>query len=84
MRRECRERFPRYRGLAIPAGITARAWLAVSFEVSGEENVPGIPGACATHNFTYLVRSPCYTKRNVLIKITIILPGSVESILRQQ
>ena len=24
----------------------------------GEENVPGIPGACATHNFTYLVRGP--------------------------
>ena len=23
------------------------------------ENVPGIPGACATHNFTYLVRGPC-------------------------
>ena len=22
----------------------------------GGENVPGIPGACATHNFTYLVR----------------------------
>ena len=23
------------------------------------ENVPGIPGACATRNFTYLVRGPC-------------------------
>ena len=23
------------------------------------ENVPGIPGACATCNFTYLVRGPC-------------------------
>ena len=22
-------------------------------------NVPGIPGACATHNFTYLARGPC-------------------------
>ena len=22
-------------------------------------NVPGIPGACATRNFTYLVRGPC-------------------------
>ena len=28
--------------------------LAVSFEVSGGENVPGIPGACTTRNFTYL------------------------------
>ena len=23
-------------------------------------NVPGIPGACATHNFTYLARGPCH------------------------
>ena len=29
---------------------------AVSFEVGSGENVPGIPGACATHNFTYLLR----------------------------
>ena len=28
-------------------------YLAVSFEVDGRENVPGIPGACATRNFTY-------------------------------
>ena len=28
----------------------------VFFEVGGEENVPGIPGARATRNFTYLVR----------------------------
>ena len=26
MHRECRERFPHHRGLAIPTGITARAW----------------------------------------------------------
>ena len=69
MRRECRERFPRHRGLAIPTCITARAWrtcrgacrdrlLVVSFEVGGWENVPGIPGACATRNFTYLARGP--------------------------
>ena len=32
--------------------------VAVSFKVDGGENVPGIPGACATRNFTYLVRSP--------------------------
>ena len=60
MRRECRESFPRHRGLAIPTCITARAsrtcrdacWnrqLAVSFEIGGGENVPGIPGAYATH-----------------------------------
>ena len=28
------------------------------FEVGGGENVPGIPGACATRNFAYLVRDP--------------------------
>ena len=27
------------------------------------ENVPGIPGACATCNFTYLVRGPCGVTR---------------------
>ena len=69
MRRECRERFPRHRGLAIPTCITARAWrtchdacrdrlLAVSFEVGGVENVPGFPGACATSNVACLVRDP--------------------------
>ena len=63
MRREC------HRGLAIPTCIVARAsrtcrdacrdrWPAVSFEVSVGQNVPGIPGACATHNFSFLVRGP--------------------------
>ena len=32
--------------------------IAVSFEVGSRENVTSIPGACATRNFTYLVRSP--------------------------
>ena len=56
-------------GLAIPTCITARAWrtcrdacrdrkLVVSFDLGGVENVPGIPGACATRNFTYLARGP--------------------------
>ena len=29
-----------------------------SLTSGGGENVPGIPGACATRNFTYLVRGP--------------------------
>ena len=69
MHRECRKRFPRHRGLAIPTCITARVWrtcrdacrdrwLAVSFEVGGRGSVPGIPVACETRNFTYLVRGP--------------------------
>ena len=32
--------------------------LAVSFEVGGGENVPGIPGACTIRNFIYLVKVP--------------------------
>ena len=69
MRQECQERFLRHRGFAIPTCITARAsrtcrgarrvrLLAVSFEVGGGENVPDIPGACATRNVTYLERGP--------------------------
>ena len=36
-------------------------YIAVSFEVCGGENVPGIPCACARRNFTYVVRGlgPC-------------------------
>ena len=30
------------------------------FPVGGGESVPGIPGACATRKFTYLVRGPLY------------------------
>ena len=59
----------RHFGLAILTCITALAWrtcrdacrdrkLAVSFEVSGGKNVPGITVAWATRNFTYLARGP--------------------------
>ena len=36
-------------------------------------NVPGIPGACATRNFTYLIRGPC-TLGSMLSAITVSLP----------
>ena len=81
MRRECQGRFPRHHGLAIPTCITTRAsrtcrdacrdhLLAVSLEVGGGENVSGIPSACATRNFTYLVRGPChiFMNRQLLIQ----------------
>ena len=66
---ECRESYPHRRGLAIPTCIMACVSctccdacrdrkLAVSFEVRGEENVPGIPGACATRNFANPIRGP--------------------------
>ena len=62
MRQECRERFPCRRGLTIPTYIMARAWrkrrdacrdrkLPISFDIGSRENVPGIPGTCATRNF---------------------------------
>ena len=39
-----------------------------TFGVGGRENIPGIPGACATRNFTYLVRGPlnarCWLKHS--------------------
>ena len=61
--------FPHHCWLVILACITARAsrpcrdecrdrWLSVSFEIGVGENVPDIPGACATRNVTYLVRGP--------------------------
>ena len=63
MRREWQERFPRHRELAIPTCITCRTacgdrQLTASLAVGGGENVPGIPGAWANHNFAYLVIGP--------------------------
>ena len=34
-------------------------WMSESLTHGGGEIVPGIPGACATRNFTYLVRGSC-------------------------
>ena len=34
-------------------------WCISGSLTRGGENVPGIPGACATQNFTYLIRGPC-------------------------
>ena len=41
-------------------------WVAYSFEVGGGGNVPGIPGACPTRNFAYLVRGPYRKETNLL------------------
>ena len=67
MRWECRERFPRHRLERKPLGndpgmhhgtcVTHVPWrMSESLTRGDGENVPGIPGACATHNFIYLVR----------------------------
>ena len=45
----------------------------------GEENVPGIPGACATRNFTYMARGPCHHQLsciNFIWKMVCIFHGS--------
>ena len=40
--------------------VTHVPWcMSGSLTRGGGENVPGIPGACATCNFTYLARGPC-------------------------
>ena len=41
------------------ACVTHVPWcMSGSLTHGAGENVPGIPGACATHNFTYLARGP--------------------------
>ena len=76
MRRECRGRFARHRPYRKPlvsdpdmhhgTCVTHVPWcMSWSLTRGGGENVPGIPGACATRNFTYLVRGP-WSVRTVL------------------
>ena len=64
MRQECRERFTRHRLQRKPLfsdpgmhhGTHVPWCMSGSLAHGGGENVPGIPGACATSNFTYLAR----------------------------
>ena len=66
---EYRERFPRHQlqrkplvsdpGMQHGTCVTHVPWcMSGSLIHGGGENVPGIPGACATCNSTYLVRGP--------------------------
>ena len=41
--------------------------LTVSFEAAGGEGIPGIPGACATYSFTYVVRGLWYGEGHGLL-----------------
>ena len=70
MRREWRERFPRHRFQRKPlvsdpsmhhcTCVTHVPWcMSGSLTRGVGENVPVIPGACATRIFTYLARDPC-------------------------
>ena len=69
MRRICRERFSRHRlqmkpvvsdpGMHHGTCVTHVPWcMSESLTRGGGENVPGIPGACATRNFTNPARGP--------------------------
>ena len=69
MRQECRERFPRHRlqlkplvsdpGTHHGTCVAHVPWyMSGLLTRGGGGSVPGIPGACATHNFTYLARGP--------------------------
>ena len=73
MGRECRERFPRHqlqrKPLVSDPGkhhgtcLTYMPWCnSGSLTRGGLENVPGIPGACASSNFAHLVRGPWVNK----------------------
>ena len=66
---KCRERFPRLRlqrkplvsdpGMYHGTCVTHLPWcMSGSLTRSAREDAPGIPGACATRNFTYLARGP--------------------------
>ena len=74
MPRECRERFPCHRLQRKPlvsdpvmhhgTCVThVPCYMSRSLTRGGRENVPGIPGACATRNFTYLLRGPWWINR---------------------
>ena len=69
VRWECRERFPRHRlqrkppvsdpGMHHGMCVMHVPWcMSGSLTCGGGENIPGIPGACTTRNFAYLVRGP--------------------------
>ena len=69
VRQEYRERFPRHRLQRKPlvsdpcmhhgTCVTHVPWcMSGILTPGGGENVPGIPGACTTRNFTYLARGP--------------------------
>ena len=71
MRRECRERFSRHRlqskllvsdpGMHHGTCVTHVPWcMSGSLILGFGENVPAIPVACATRNFTYLARGPLF------------------------
>ena len=79
--------------LAIPACITARASRTCPdacrdrLTRGGGENVPGIPGACATRKVTYLARGPwrrfpCYRPFVRAIRLSLVDSARKGTVLR--
>ena len=80
MHRECRERLPCHwlqrkplvsdPGMHQGTCVTHVPWhMSESLTRGGEGNVPGIPCACATHNFTLPIRGPLHMAyRRYLLK----------------
>ena len=84
MRRECRERYPRHQlqrkplvndhGMHHGTCVTHVPWcMSGSLTRGSGENVPSIPGACTTRNFTYLARGPWTTKNFLVINIHVLI-----------
>ena len=78
MRRGCRERFPCHqlqrKPLFSDPGMhhVWRSWcMSGPLTCSGGKNVPGIPGECATPNFTYRLRGPFKIISNFVLPSTI-------------
>ena len=84
MRRECRERFPYHRLQRKPlitdpsmhhgTCVMHLPWcMSGSLTGGGGENVPGIPGVCATLNFTYLTKSLVVAVMSAVILALLVL-----------
>ena len=60
-------------GMAVTFSLPSQlASLVVSFEISGRERVPSIPGACTTRNFTYLLRGLWWLLGGILLCMAVL------------
>ena len=82
MRWQCQERFPHQilqgnllvsdPGMHHGTCVTHVPWCMSGSPTRGVgENHQGIPGACATRNFTYLARGPCHTVCSFMVMFTV-------------
>ena len=78
MRRECRERFLHILQRKPLVSEYVPWWMSRSLTRGSGENVPGIPGACATHNLR-ICQEAHKNARNLKISIQIKVCGSVRA-----